>query len=111
MYLKCLFTFVVAVDLTVTASDVKMPANKTNKTEGLSLSPRDFLTDRPGAFAPWFALCCAEATNNDVLILNHQILSFRLRLSWSFNGLEHGVCVCDLCVCCCQPANCLFPIS
>ena len=44
-----------------------MPA-KTNKTEGLSLSPRDFLTDRPGAFAPWFALylCCAEATNNGV---------------------------------------------
>ena len=45
LYLQCLFTFVVAVDLTVTASDVKMPA-KTNKTEGPELSPRDFLTDR-----------------------------------------------------------------
>ena len=42
-----------------------MPA-KTNKTEGLELSPRDFLTDRPGAFAPWFELCCAEAITHGV---------------------------------------------
>ena len=38
LYLKCLLTFVVAVDLTVTASDVKMPA-KTNKTETTRYCP------------------------------------------------------------------------
>ena len=37
LYLR-LLTFVVAVDLTITASDVEVPS-KTNKNEGLVLSP------------------------------------------------------------------------
>ena len=51
LYLQCLFTFVVAVDLTVAASDVKM-AGKNNKTEGFRLAPRDFLTDKILAPSP-----------------------------------------------------------
>ena len=63
--LQLLLTFVVAVDLTVAASDVKM-SGKNNKTEGLVLSPRDFLTGNPGTFATWFAACCAKANDAGV---------------------------------------------
>ena len=62
----CLFTFVVAVDLTVAAPDAKMSGKTNNKIEGLTLSPRDFLTDNPGAFATWFACCCAKVIDAGV---------------------------------------------
>ena len=55
LYLQCLF-FVVAVNLTVAASD-QMSGKNNKEKKGLELPRGLWLTDHPGAYASWLSSC------------------------------------------------------